>query len=78
MTQKHLSVGLMTEWIFTYRGNKMGWKSTVDVTRQYALDKIMDELYEANDEQIADILETLIGDRDGANYRIVNEENGKI
>ena len=56
----------------------MGWKSTLDVTRQYALDKIMDELYDADDEQIADILETLIGDRDGANYRIINEENAKI
>jgi len=51
----------------------MGWKSTKDITREDCITQIYENLHTATDRQLADILETLIGDDEGANYRIVSE-----
>lgn len=51
----------------------MGWKSTVQITKEEALIKIMIALSnpELDNEVLADVVEMLVGDAEGANYRIV-------
>jgi len=60
----------------------MGWKSTIDLTRQEALKLIFDQLFNVNNmsnSEIADILEKLgFGDDPtlpfvGYNFNIINE-----
>ena len=48
----------------------MGWKSTIDITRESAIQEIIDCLDEASDEQISEALEALTPDS-GHNYSIV-------
>lgn len=54
----------------------MGWKSTIDVSRQEAVRMIGDvDLEELDDELLADILEAVMGGEDhGHNYRIIGNE----
>lgn len=54
----------------------MGWKSTIDVSRQEAVRMIGDvDLEELDDELLADILEAVMGGEDhGHNYRIIGDE----
>lgn len=54
----------------------MGWKSTIDVSRQEAVRMIGDvDLEELDDELLADILEAVMGGEDhGYNYRIIGDE----
>lgn len=51
----------------------MGWKSTLEITREDALSEIMRHILKSDDEQIADILETLVGDKLGYNFTIIHE-----
>lgn len=46
----------------------------MDITRDKAMSEIMERLEEATDEQIADVLETLVGNEWGANFRIVGSD----
>lgn len=49
----------------------MGWKSTVTVTREEALSLIYAHLEEISDENLADVLEAVMGgDSHGYNYAI--------
>ncbi len=48
----------------------MGWKSTIDMTREDAVRHIEKYLSKASDEEIALALESLIGERIGANFTI--------
>lgn len=54
----------------------MGWKSTIDLTRQEAEDIIQayaDDLASCSDEHLADAIEQLRGGEEhGHNYRIVD------
>lgn len=55
----------------------MGWKSTVDITREEALRIIYDRLEECDDEAISEILEEVLGgENHGHNYMIVKQERG--
>ena len=51
----------------------MSWKSTKDVTINYALSKIYDKLEDATNEEIAEILEILTN-KEGFNYRIIEDK----
>lgn len=57
----------------------MGWKSTIDVTRQEALDALknyLDHLEQMGDDALAEALEVMRGGEDhGHNYRIVDKES---
>jgi hypothetical protein len=52
----------------------MGWKSTIDVTREEALAMIREvDLEELDDALLAEILEAVLGgENHGHNYRIVS------
>lgn len=52
----------------------MGIKSTVDITREEAIETIVDRVHYATNDQIASALEALVGDDLLANYRIVNPQ----
>lgn len=55
----------------------MGWKSTIDITRERAIEIIADaNLDELSDEELCDIVEAIAGgENHGHNYRIVDEVN---
>lgn len=49
----------------------MGWKSTINITREKALSLIYENLDNLNDEDLAEILEIALGnDKHGYNYSI--------
>lgn len=48
----------------------MGCRSTVDITRADALDRIRAALLDASDERLAAVLEDLYGEDTASNYRI--------
>jgi len=50
----------------------MGWKSTITVNRIDAESRIAGALRGATDEQVAEALEALCGEKEGANYMIAN------
>ena len=52
----------------------MGAYSTVDLTRDEAINMIMNALDEATDEEVADALGSLVSERTINNYRIINPE----
>ena len=54
----------------------MGWKSTIDLTRQEALDIIGGTVFDAlSDDALADLVEEIRGGVDhGHNYRIVRTD----
>lgn len=49
----------------------MGIKSTRDITREEAIETIVDRVHYSTNDQIAAALEALVGDDRMANYRIV-------
>lgn len=51
----------------------MGVKSTVDITRNKAMGRILYLLRTASDRKVADVLEVLDGDETFSNYCIVKE-----
>ncbi len=56
----------------------MGWKSTIDMTRQEMEEAVQSycDVENLSDEQLSDLLETLRGGEDhGYNYRIVNNKD---
>lgn len=53
----------------------MGVKSTVDITRNKAMGRILYLLKTASDQKIADILEVLDGDETFSNYSIVKDND---
>ena len=57
----------------------MGWKSTVVLTKEDALLRVQEAIASSDlkDEELANALEALVGDRDGYNYKIVSEEELK-
>ncbi len=52
----------------------MGWKSTVDLTREQALARILTLIHAAEDRDLAFAVEVLQGDDVGYNYRIVTPD----
>jgi hypothetical protein len=56
----------------------MGWKSTITITREDALfiAKKALEAPELKDEELANALESLVGDRVGYNYTIIERYVG--
>ena len=58
----------------------MGWKSTVEITRQEALAQVLIALSnpELENERLEDVLEDLVGDKMGHNYRIVAACEGEL
>lgn len=55
----------------------MGWKSTIDITRQEALEIISNaNLNELSDEDLCDIVESVMGgEKHGHNYRIMENKD---
>lgn len=54
----------------------MGWKSTLDITREEALKIVYDNLEDLNDELLAEVVEAALGGYEhGHNYMIVKEKN---
>lgn len=52
----------------------MGWKSTIDITREEALAKLGQvNFYELTNDELAGVLESALGEDHGYNYRIVGE-----
>jgi hypothetical protein len=57
----------------------MGWKSTITITRSQAIGAIMQKILDANDSELADILDNLVfGDNSdlpwyGYNFQIVDK-----
>lgn len=51
----------------------MGWKSTEEITREEAMKQVLCALAssELTDEELADVLEVLVGEKRGSNYQIV-------
>ena len=55
----------------------MGWKSTIDITREDAMKEILRHLDDVPDEQLGRVLEEVLGGYDhGHNYRIVPRYSG--
>ena len=56
----------------------MGWKSTIDLTREEAEDILrakIDDISSCSDEQLEEAIEDIRGGEEhGYNYRIVNKE----
>lgn len=55
----------------------MGWKSTIDLTREQAIQIVQTEVNpeDMTDDQLAEAVETIRGgESHGHNYRIVNED----
>lgn len=55
----------------------MGWKSTINLTREEALARIEEaltliDLHNLSNERLSEILEILQGDEEGANYSIAD------
>ena len=53
----------------------MGWKSTVELTRQQCIDRIEQALSGATDIELEDALEMLVGNRDGFNFLICPDDD---
>ena len=53
----------------------MGWKSTVDISREEVEKAIREFLEDATDEEVSKGLEGLVGDRKGYNFRIVEDSD---
>ena len=51
----------------------MGWKTTLYITREDALKELRKAIDLLTDEELADTLESAVGDRKGYNFRIVGE-----
>ena len=49
----------------------MGWKTSMEITREDATAEIQKHLLSASDEELADVLEGLFGNRKGYNFRII-------
>lgn len=54
----------------------MGWKSSMEITREDAINEIMKRLLSASNEELVDVMDGLFGEK-GYNFRIIGYYEGE-